>query len=214
MLIKETCKEQEERIRRASPYGQLKSWKLFRFMVKSNDDVRQEQFAMQLISEISQIFKIKKLPLWLKTYEILATGPNCGLIDYINDAMSLDEIHKKTDNQSLYDFFVQSFGKGKKRSKSFKRAQKAFLYSLAAYSLVCYILQIKDRHNQNIMIDSEGHIIHIDYGFLLSNAPGKGLKFEKAPFKLTEEFVNVLRGTKNKKFHLFRNVMKMGFMAL
>lgn len=59
------------------------------------------------------------------------------------------------------------------------------------------------------MIDSEGHIIHIDYGFLLSNAPGKGLKFEKAPFKLTEEFVTVLRGTKNKKFHLFRDVMKM-----
>lgn len=61
---------------------------------------------MQLISEIQQIFKLKKLPLWLKTYEILATGPNCGLIDYINDAMSLDEIHKRTDNQSLYDFYV------------------------------------------------------------------------------------------------------------
>ena len=59
---------------------------------------------------------------------------------------------------------------------------------------------MKDRHNQNIMIDNEGHIIHIDYGFLLSNAPGKGLKFERAPFKLTEEFVNVLRGTQGKKF--------------
>jgi phosphatidylinositol kinase/protein kinase (PI-3 family) len=77
---------------------------------------------MQLISEIQQIFKLKKLPLWLKTYEILATGPNCGLIDYINDAMSLDEIHKLTDNQSLYDFYVESFGKGKKRSKTLRRA--------------------------------------------------------------------------------------------
>jgi phosphatidylinositol kinase/protein kinase (PI-3 family) len=77
---------------------------------------------MQLISEIQQIFKLKKLPLWLKTYEILATGPNCGLIDYINDAMSLDEIHKLTDNQSLYDFYVKSFGKGKKKSKTLRRA--------------------------------------------------------------------------------------------
>jgi phosphatidylinositol 4-kinase len=42
------------------------------------------------------------------------------------------------------------------------------------------------------MIDNEGHIIHIDYGFLLSNAPGKGLKFEQAPFKLTEEFMDLL----------------------
>ena len=36
----ETAKEQEERIRRASPYGHLKSWKLFRMIVKANDDVR------------------------------------------------------------------------------------------------------------------------------------------------------------------------------
>jgi len=60
--------------------------------------------------------------LWLKTYEILATGPYSGLIDYINDTMSLDEIHKKTDNQSLYDFYIDSYGKGKKKSRGFRRA--------------------------------------------------------------------------------------------
>jgi phosphatidylinositol 4-kinase B len=48
---------------------------------------------MQLLNEISQIFKLKKIPLWLKTYEILATGPNCGIIEMINDAMGIDEIH-------------------------------------------------------------------------------------------------------------------------
>lgn len=64
---------------------------------------------MQLISEIYQIFKIKGLPLWLKEYEILATGPNCGLIEVINDAMSIDEIHKKTNNE-LNQFYVENFG--------------------------------------------------------------------------------------------------------
>jgi len=49
---------------------------------------------------------------------------------------------------------------------------------------VCYILQIKDRHNGNILIDNAGHIIHIDFGFILSIAPG-GINFEKAHFKLT-----------------------------
>jgi phosphatidylinositol 4-kinase B len=89
---------------------------------------------------------------------------------------------------------LQNYGKGNKKSKGFKKSQSAFCYSLAAYSLACYLLQIKDRHNQNIMIDTEGHIVHIDYGFLLSNAPGKGIKFEKAPFKLTQEFVDLLGG--------------------
>lgn len=42
------------------------------------------------------------------------------------------------------------------------------------------------------MLDDEGHILHIDFGFLLSNSPGKGIKFEKAPFKLTQEFITIL----------------------
>lgn len=47
------------------------------------------------------------------------------------------------------------------------------------------------------MIDIEGHIMHIDFGFYLSNAPGKGVKFESAPFKLTEEQVEVLGGDRS-----------------
>lgn len=163
---------------------------------------------MQLLNEMQQIFKIKKLPIFLKTYEILATGPRCGIIEVITDAMSLNEIHKKT-GESLFEFFVKNFGKGRKKSRGFKRAQKNFIQSLVGYSLACYILNIKDRHNDNIMVDSEGHIIHIDYGFMLSNQPGKGLKFEKAYFKLTQEYVDIMRGTRTKKFIAFRNLMKL-----
>ena len=72
---------------------------------------------------------------------------------------------------------------------------------------MCYILQIKDRHNGNIMIDIDGHIIHIDFGFLLSNAPGKGMKFERAPFMLTSEFVDILGGVHSKTFKNYREMM-------
>ena len=91
---------------------------------------------------------------------------------------------------------------------------KNYIQSLAGYSLVCYFLQIKDRHNANILIDDKGHLIHIDFGFMLSNAPGKGLKFERAPFKLTNELVDVMGGTNTKMFNSFRKLLWKGFIAL
>ena len=39
-------------------------------------------------------------------------------------------------------------------------------------------------------MDEEGHIIHIDFGFMLSNSPG-GVNFESAPFKLSRELLEV-----------------------
>ena len=52
---------------------------------------------------------------------------------------------------------------------------KKFINTLVAYCLVTYLLQVKDRHNGNILIRRDGSIIHIDYGFFISNSPGKGV---------------------------------------
>lgn len=85
---------------------------------------------------------------------------------------------------------------------------------MAGYSLVCYVLQIKDRHNGNILIDRDGHIVHIDFDFLISNSPGGNMLFEKAPFKFTKEFMEVMNGEESKCFKIYRELMIKGFMAI
>jgi len=64
---------------------------------------------MQLISQMGQIWAKQKLPLWIKPYEILATGPNCGLIEAINDAVSIHALKEKIKkpNPTLQDYFAE-----------------------------------------------------------------------------------------------------------
>lgn len=213
-VFKESFKEQAQRIKLKSPYGKLKTWSLLHVIVKSGDDLRQEQLAMQLISFFQQTFDSKKLELWLYPYDILATGVDCGILECVPDAVSLDGLKKALppDKTTLYDFFLLQFGQ--RKSKRFKMAKKCFMKSLAGYSLVCFILQIKDRHNGNILIDRNGHLIHIDFGFMLSNSPGGSIGFEQAPFKLTTEFEAILGGRRSKLFQEFRSLCVKGYSAL
>lgn len=93
-------------------------------------------------------------------------------------------------------------------------AKYSFVASLAGYSLVCYVLQIKDRHNGNILLDKYGHMIHIDFDYFISNSPGNNFHFEKAPFKLTEEYVELMEGRRSEYFQHFRHLMTSGIIAL
>ena len=213
-IFGKSFEEKEKELKDKSLFGKLNSYKIFCCIIKTNEDLRQEQFATQLINEFYQIFKLENTGCWLNTYEIISTGKNSGLVEMVNDSLSLDQLKQKTNHISLKDFYINYYGNGNVDSPLYKKAMINFVSSLAGYSLVCYFLQIKDRHNGNILIDKEGHIIHIDFGFLLSNSPGKGLKFENAPFKLSNDMVDCLGGVKGKYFMEFRKLLKKGFLAV
>ena len=210
----ETFKQKEKKLKKTSLFGNLDSHKIFRCIFKTHEDLRQEQFATQLINEFFQIFKLEKTGCWLNTYEIISTGNDAGLVEMVNDSVSLDQLKQKINHAPLRDFYLYNYGNGNANSQGYKNAMNNYIASLAGYSLVCYFLQIKDRHNGNILIDNEGHLIHIDFGFLLSNAPGKGLKFENAPFKLSNDMVDCLGGVNGKYFESFRKLLHKGFMAV
>ena len=212
LVFGESLASQEARLKYQSQYGFLNSYKVCKVLIKSGEDLRQEQFASQLINEFAQIFKIEEVDVYLYPYEIISTGNNAGIIEVCPNSISLDELKHKISfdqNNSLKTFYENYFGKG---SKKYKKAVRNLVRSLAGYSLVCYFLQIKDRHNGNILINNEGYLIQIDFGFFLSNAPGG--EFEKAPFKLTDEVIEVIGGINSKYFQIFRKLMWKGMIAI
>ncbi|XP_070208714.1 phosphatidylinositol 4-kinase beta-like isoform X2 [Littorina saxatilis] len=208
--LKEPWGDKVERIRETSPYGHLPNWALLSVIVKCGDDLRQELMVYQVLKQLQTIWAIEHVPLWIRPYKIVVTTNDSGMIEPVLNAVSLHQI-KKQSKLSLMDYFVHEFGPS--NSEEFLTAQKNFVQSCAGYCLVCYLMQVKDRHNGNILLDAEGHIIHIDFGFILSTSPGKNLGFENSPFKLTSEFVEVMGGQGSDMFEYFKILMLQGFVA-
>jgi len=168
--------KKSKRIQKESIHGNAEGWRLQPYIVKYGEEVLQEEFTMQMIVQFQRIFFETGVPVKLCPYRILAVSSNAGFIEPIPDSLSLDKLKKK--HTTILNFFTQAFGQTSETT--FKDAQQNFVKTMAGYSIVCYILQLKDRHNGNILLDAQGNIIHIDFGYLLS----KTIKFEKSPFQI------------------------------
>ncbi|EPY49472.1 phosphatidylinositol kinase [Schizosaccharomyces cryophilus OY26] len=177
---------------------------------KVGDDCRQDVLTLQLIAIFKNIFNSVGLDVYLFPYRVTATNPGCGVIDVLPNCISRDMLGREAVN-GLYDYFITKFGG--EDSIAFQKARSNFIQSMAAYSVITYLLQFKDRHNGNIMIDDQGHILHIDFGFIFDIAPG-GITFESAPFKLTQEMIAVMGGNnKTQPFQWFQELCVKAFLA-
>lgn len=229
----ETWSQVVHRVRKGSWFGNRTHWNLLPLIIKSNaDDVRQEELAYRLLKWFQRTFKRHELNLWLHPFLIVATTHDGGALEVVSNAISLSELKKGYGEKwrSLRTYFEQTFPNQElatnghesegKQAIPLSRALGNYVSSMAAYSVVCYVLAIRDRHNGNILIDDEGHIIHVDFGFMLCGAPGgRALQqmggFElSSGFKLTSELCEVFGDPDHKPFQLFRQSVYKGLQAV
>uniref|UniRef100_A0A7S3LJR1 PI3K/PI4K catalytic domain-containing protein n=1 Tax=Aplanochytrium stocchinoi TaxID=215587 RepID=A0A7S3LJR1_9STRA len=182
-------------------------------IAKHDETIRQEAFAMQLLWFMKDLWDNEVPELYLYPFHILPTSKDTGLIEFVPNCKSLDGLKKdykrqEDRNVSLLEHFQSVF------KKDLKMAKIRFAESLAAYSVASYVLGIKNRNNSNIMLTDEGRIVHVDFGYILGMAPGKGFSPEKAAFKLTKEMIEVLDGEDSDLFKEFVEMCVSGFQTL
>ena len=80
---------------------QLKS---YRVLMKTGDDLRQDQLAMMMTKLMDRLLKRVSLDLCITPYSIIATSPSSGIVEFVEQSMPLSAV-LANHNNSILQFF-------------------------------------------------------------------------------------------------------------
>lgn len=175
---------------------------------KCGDDLQQDMLTLQIVRIIDKMWLKEGLDLKMVSFQCIPTGFKKGMIEMITNAETLRKIQVEWGLTGSFKDkpIAEWLQKQNPNQLEYQRAVDNFTSSCAGYSILTYILGICDRHNDNIMLKTSGHIFHIDFGKFLGDAQMFGnFKRDRTPFVLTSDMAYVINGgdRPSSKFHNF-----------
>ncbi|KDO34064.1 hypothetical protein SPRG_01338 [Saprolegnia parasitica CBS 223.65] len=176
---------------------------------KHGDDLRQDLMTLQLLRLWDKLWYAHGVDLRLKPYLCQSIGYELGMIEVVPNAKTTAHIHRDYGHVYFGAWMatpIESYLKhAAADGDALADAVDHFIRTCAGYCVATYVLGIGDRHSDNIMVASTGHLFHIDFGHFLGNFKVKfGFQRERAPFVLTPEMAFVMRASSSEtRFELF-----------
>lgn len=133
-------------------------------------------------------------------YRCVPTSNCSGVIEMVPQSTTLDEVRKKYDLPLLQ--FIRSRNQNLVESDVLR---ERFMRSTAASCVITYLLGIGDRHLENIMLTRDGHLFHIDFGYVMGDDPKKSLIGSPA-MRLTADMVEALGGSESEFYQRFKSL--------
>ncbi|XP_041990822.1 phosphatidylinositol 3-kinase, root isoform isoform X1 [Salvia splendens] len=169
-----------------------------KIIFKKGDDLRQDQLVIQMVSLMDRLLKLENLDLHLTPYRVLATGHDEGMLEFI-PSKSLAQI--LSEHRSITSYLQKFYPDEDGPFGITATCLETFIKSCAGYSVITYILGIGDRHLDNLLLQDDGRLFHVDFGFILGRDP----KPFPPPMKLCKEMVEAMGGAESQYYTRFKS---------
>eukprot|EP01135_Chromosphaera_perkinsii_P000665 Nk52_evm32s147 gene=Nk52_evmTU32s147 len=176
-------------------------------LFKTGDDLRQDQLIVQIVALMDRLLLKENLDLKLTPYQVLATGTDCGLVEFV-DARPVAQV--LANHQSIQAFFRACFPANNPPYGIENEVMDTYIKSCAGYCVITYILGVGDRHLDNLLLSSKGRLFHIDFGYILGRDP----KPFPPPMKISKEMVEAMGGTNSPEYKKFVSYGYTAFLIL
>ncbi|CEP14473.1 hypothetical protein [Parasitella parasitica] len=177
---------------------------------KAGDDLRQDQLVIQIISLMNKLLLKENLDLKLTPYKVLATAADSGMIQFV-PSMSLAGVLNEHQNNILNFFKAHhpSLEPGNVYGID-PKVMETYTRSCAGYCVITYLLGVGDRHLDNLLLATDGHLFHVDFGFILGRDP----KPFPPPMKLCKEMIEAMGGANSPHYLSFQQYCYTAFTTL
>uniref|UniRef100_A0A671S3C1 Phosphatidylinositol 4-phosphate 3-kinase C2 domain-containing subunit alpha-like n=1 Tax=Sinocyclocheilus anshuiensis TaxID=1608454 RepID=A0A671S3C1_9TELE len=185
-------------------------------MFKVGEDLRQDMLALQMIRIMDRIWLQEGLDLRIVNFKCISTGKDKGMVELVPSSETLRKIQVEYGVTGSFKDkpLAEWLRKYNPAEDEYEKASENFIYTCAGCCVATYILGICDRHNDNIMLRSSGHMFHIDFGKFLGHAQMIGsFKRDRAPFVLTSDMAYVINGGERptSRFQLFVDLCSQAY---
>jgi len=168
------------------------------FMVKK-EDVRTDSMVMEFIRMLSNCLNIDDtVEIEKITYDVLPLSKNSGIVSLVAGSRTLYSLHQ--DCTSLQNWVIEN-----NTHYTIDYIRGRFLRSCAFCTVVSMILQVGDRHLENVMMTRQGLIFHVDFAHVLGSEPA-GKTFIGNTCRITKGMVEFLGGTHSVYYKQFQTL--------
>ena len=168
----------------------------FKCLLKK-EDVRTDRLAMTVAYFINTIASDI-----VQTYIVCPLRMGFGCICMIPNVQTLYTIQSTTT--------VLNYILANNEDENIKTVRSRFIKSCAGASLLAFVLGLRDRHLQNMMIQKNAVLCHVDFGYILGNDP----KYLNTKMRITSGMIEGMGGQDSPGYKQFVELISNSYGAI